>query len=807
MPNCAVFGCSNTSTTNISLHSFPRDTTLQKILINKCKRADEFNVKESAICSVHFEPDCYNRDLEHELLNLPIRKRRFLKEHAVPTLNLPGAEPPRARHGGNVRARRRAVNEIMDENSQSFREEKLQTERRTTTSVGTNTEVWQEKCTHITELIRLRTLVHKQRKMIAALRAKVRKPRSASVEEGPVRKKVEEVLLDIFSPGQVKCIVQGKKKVKWSQEDLKMAIVLRHMSRKAYSYLRKSVGLPLPSPSTLSSWSRKFSCNPGILREILMFLKTFLQPLSRPEKLAVLSFDEMSVRKEIVYDKAQDIVLGPCKHVQVCMLRGLVKNWKQPVFYDFDVPITKELLQQVICAVESIGAEVIACVSDMGAANMKLWRELSITEAQPWIQHFTRVDSRIFFFADVPHLLKLIRNHVLDEGVTSGGVKLDLNLFRDLLDADSAELKLCPKLGDGHIEIKGTKRMRVRPAAQLLSETTAKAITFLHPERAPESSQILTIDSFFDVFNSRVTVADKTLRSPYGRHLEEQNIALNKMYDYVKNATVVGKETRSFPFLNGVLISIKALQALLPYVSMHYGLSYVLTHRLNQDVLENLFSQIRGMGRTHDHPNAMEFRFRLRSLLLSMSRGEVAGTANSQLDDSSPFISAQIFLSGAECRTRNLIQPQTSARPTAIPQAVGASVERDVVAYIAGYVAKKLRHKHRNLGDPTARSHKLDKSWVNHLSRGGLLQPSTEWLDSCLALEAHFQNRCGPSIRKTQTMRSLIESVPSSIVCPRPAMILFLKVRFYARLRQLNRACKHDSNTRSMKKKMLKFQH
>jgi hypothetical protein len=31
-------------------------------------------------------PDCYERDLQHELLGLPVRKR--LKQDAVPTLNL-----------------------------------------------------------------------------------------------------------------------------------------------------------------------------------------------------------------------------------------------------------------------------------------------------------------------------------------------------------------------------------------------------------------------------------------------------------------------------------------------------------------------------------------------------------------------------------------------------------------------------------------------------------------------------------------------------------------------------------------------
>ncbi|KAJ8910936.1 hypothetical protein NQ315_014356 [Exocentrus adspersus] len=38
------------------------------------------------VCSEHFSPECYQRDLQHELLGLPLRKK--LKPDAVPDRNL-----------------------------------------------------------------------------------------------------------------------------------------------------------------------------------------------------------------------------------------------------------------------------------------------------------------------------------------------------------------------------------------------------------------------------------------------------------------------------------------------------------------------------------------------------------------------------------------------------------------------------------------------------------------------------------------------------------------------------------------------
>ncbi|QQP48733.1 Uncharacterized protein FKW44_009141, partial [Caligus rogercresseyi] len=50
-----------------------------------CKRGDStFQPASSFMCSLHFTEEDYERDLMHELLNLPIRKK--IKKGVVPTL-------------------------------------------------------------------------------------------------------------------------------------------------------------------------------------------------------------------------------------------------------------------------------------------------------------------------------------------------------------------------------------------------------------------------------------------------------------------------------------------------------------------------------------------------------------------------------------------------------------------------------------------------------------------------------------------------------------------------------------------------
>lgn len=76
--------------------------------------------------------------------------------------------------------------------------------------------------------------------------------------------------------------------------------------------------------------------------------------------------------------------------------------------------MSKELLYQIIEELHNIDFNVIAMVSDMSPSNMGLWRSLNITTTNTSFKH-PKTCRNIHVFADVPHLLKLARNHLLDK--------------------------------------------------------------------------------------------------------------------------------------------------------------------------------------------------------------------------------------------------------------------------------------------------------------------------------------------------------------------------------------------------------
>lgn len=80
----------------------------------------------------------------------------------------------------------------------------------------------------------------------------------------------------------------------------------------------------------------------------------------------------------------------------------------------------------------------------------------------------------------------------------------------------------------------------------------------------------------------------------------------------------VGSRQGLLPFQKGILICNSSLRNLYYDLKKKFNseISYVITSRLNQDVVENLFAYIRSMGAANDRPTALDIRYRLRWYIL-----------------------------------------------------------------------------------------------------------------------------------------------------------------------------------------------
>lgn len=188
-------------------------------------------------------------------------------------------------------------------------------------------------------------------------------------------RKASNAMRAIFTEGQIRKLMSPGN-IMWRWGDVSNAICLHSAGPRAYNHLYKK-GFPLPHITTLQRWCAKVDVTEGILKSAIEFMRRTTD-LTVEEKICVLAFDEMKVTEVFEYEPILDVVKKPTNYVQVVMARGLRKSWKQPVFYDFDCKMSKELLSQLISTLHEAGYPVLAIVCDLGPNNRKLWKDLGV---------------------------------------------------------------------------------------------------------------------------------------------------------------------------------------------------------------------------------------------------------------------------------------------------------------------------------------------------------------------------------------------------------------------------------------------
>ena len=301
--------------------------------------------------------------------------------------------------------------------------------------------------------------------------------------------------------------------------------------------------------------------------------------------------------------------------------------------------MTKELVFSIINSIESTGFKIFSMVCDMGGSNRGLFRDLGINASNNHFSNPYDSSRNIHVFADPPHLIKLIRNNLLDyDWHTPLGI-INADSIRSVIANETGDFKLCPKLSLNlsNLSVRGFERQNVKCATQILSETMANAIMFEgNHERFGTSNwkitadSILLFDKWFDILNFS-SFSDKSSRKQFTNNLNQLEI-LNDMIEMMKSSRV-GKFRKLLPFQIGVIISSKSIQSLYLELTELYSIRYILTRRLNQDVIEHSFGIIRQMGHGYVHINPVNFKCRLKSYILGRTNIIISRHQNTKLAD------------------------------------------------------------------------------------------------------------------------------------------------------------------------------
>ncbi|CAG4952227.1 unnamed protein product [Colias eurytheme] len=188
----------------------------------------------------------------------------------------------------------------------------------------------------------------------------------------------------------------------------------------------------LPSAKALKRLLAKVEIESGMNKAVFLKMKETVKALSPQDRLCCLIFDEMSITPQIQYDAAKDKLKGFAwgsktfaDHVLVYLVKGIRKNFKQPVAYYFTSCLKKSNLKEItlniIRYVQRTGLNVLCTVCDQSATNVAAINEMIeetkkkyFQQNKEWRHSIIEVSGKqIVPLFDVPHLIKGVRNNLL----------------------------------------------------------------------------------------------------------------------------------------------------------------------------------------------------------------------------------------------------------------------------------------------------------------------------------------------------------------------------------------------------------
>lgn len=361
------------------------------------------------------------------------------------------------------------------------------------------------------------SIILKKKLRSESLKAKTFKERLKAAENMS-EKYILEKLFDKLSPAatlftnlQIRETRKKNKGRRFTLDEKLLSLSLYKKSPKSYRLL--SSLFTLPSRRLLSTMLSKVPIETGISPLLMEVLKENVKP---KERYCTLMFDELNLSAEIHYDEALGRIDGFennghfttqqfADHALLFMVKGITKNFKQPIAYTFVKGATNKqqlcaLIKEVVSCIQSTGLEIIATICDQGGANeraIKLLHEETkayyMRKNERYKNDFYEIEYdpselkkriKIIHFFDPPYLLKGIRNNLLQKNLlfVTDNIKKEAQWkhFVDLYNIDSTiqDIKMLPRLTDQHIIPGKIKKMKVKIAAQFFSQRVSSLMRF-----------------------------------------------------------------------------------------------------------------------------------------------------------------------------------------------------------------------------------------------------------------------------------------------------------------------------------------
>jgi len=408
-------------------------------------------------------------------------------------------------------------------------------------------------------------------------------------------------LQSLFLQQQLMAInAKGPTGRRWHPVIIRFALSIISKSPSAYGAMVKGGLLVMPCERTLFDYAHFKPTQDGVDYEIVDAVSKKLEKIiesgGKYQKYHVLMCDEIHISKNLVYKKDTGKIVGYVNISDVdaeleelqkyledptetkteskkkpvaskaltFLIKGVSNGIKEAVAsYAVDV-LTKEQFYrwswEVITKLERAGIAIIAFTSDGSPIN-RAFIKMNKPATEGCGFTFDTVNKaaperRIYFIADVPHLLKTIRNcfysssdkrymnkrtgkMMLKRRLEKNGEKILWSTIVKLYNHEKDKtLRQAYKLNVQNIFLNGYSKMKVKHAAQVLSRTVALLLEQMNWDNTKETVEFIRrVNDFFDMLNGAHTAQGaRTLNpnlEPYTSQDDERFAALEDFLSYL----------------------------------------------------------------------------------------------------------------------------------------------------------------------------------------------------------------------------------------------------------------------------------
>lgn len=98
---------------------------------------------------------------------------------------------------------------------------------------------------------------------------------------------VEEMIsqkLPMLTSNQIKLMTKHKKRVSWTADELAKGFTSVYHGHRSHNFWTKTMQIPLPAIRTLNTWASKITIAPGILKDVLVMLRSFVETMDEKDR-------------------------------------------------------------------------------------------------------------------------------------------------------------------------------------------------------------------------------------------------------------------------------------------------------------------------------------------------------------------------------------------------------------------------------------------------------------------------------------------------------------------------------------------